>query len=191
MAAAIHGEVRKAGGDEVRLVSVGFGERTKLPHTRLTRHPMGNNEPAMVEVGGMKQGYVGPLVRSAMLGRHCETEFLHALAEEALEAAIAAIKPGVTAGEVNASARKVIERSAHPQALNHRVGYQTGAPWNERGNLSLEPGATDILEAGMTVHMPIILLGEGGYLFGCSETVLVTERGVGILSRTPHTLYRA
>ncbi|MGY4183151.1 Xaa-Pro dipeptidase [Bradyrhizobium sp. USDA 4518] len=191
MAAAIQGEVRKAGGDEVRLVSIGFGERTKLPHTKLTRHPIRNNEPAMVEVGGMKQGYVGPLVRSAVLGRHPETESLHALAEEALEAAIAVIKPGVTAGEVDTAARKVIERSARPQALNHRVGYQTGAPWNERGNISLEPGAPDILQASMTVHMPIILIGEAGYMFGCSETVLVTERGAEILSRTPHTLHRA
>lgn len=191
MAAAIQGEVRKAGGDEVRLVSIGFGERTKLPHTKLTRHPMRNNEPAMVEVGGLKHGYVGPLVRAAVLGRHPEAESLHALAEEALEAAIAAIKPGVTAGEVDAAARKVIERSARPQALNHRVGYQTGAPWSERGNISLEPGATDILQASMTLHMPMILLGEGGYLIGCSETVLVTERGAEILSGTPHTLHRA
>lgn len=191
MAAAIQGEVRKAGGDEVRLVSIGFGERTKLPHTKLTRHPMRNNEPAMVEVGGLKHGYVGPLVRAAVLGRHPEAESLHALAEEALEAAIAAIKPGVTAGEVDAAARKVIERSARPQALNHRVGYQTGAPWSERGNISLEPGATDILQASMTVHMPMILLGEDGYLIGCSETVLVTERGAEILSGTPHTLHRA
>ncbi|MCP1838690.1 Xaa-Pro aminopeptidase [Bradyrhizobium sp. USDA 4538] len=191
MAAAIQSEVKKAGGDEVRLVSIGFGERVKLPHTKLTHHPIRSNEPAMIEVGGMKQGYVGPLVRAAVLGRHPETESLHALAEEALEAAIAAIKPGVMAGEIDAAARKVIERSARPHALNHRVGYQTGAPWNERGNMSLEPGATDFLEAGMTVHMPVILLGESGYLFGCSETVLVTERGAEIFSGIPHTLYRA
>lgn len=190
MAATIQGEVRKAGGEDVRLVSIGFGERTKLPHTKLTRHPLSNNEAAMVELGGVKQGYVAPLVRGAVFGRHPETESLHSLAEEALEAAITAIKSGVMAGEVDAVARKVIVRSARPQALNHRVGYQTGAPWNERGNVSLEPGATDILETGMTVHMPMILIGEGGYMIGCSETVLVTERGAEILSRTPHTLYR-
>ncbi|MGY4399220.1 M24 family metallopeptidase [Bradyrhizobium sp. USDA 3315] len=191
MALVIESEVRKAGGDEVRLVSIGFGDRTKLPHTKPTRHSIRNNEPAMVELGGMKYGYAAGLVRSAVLGRHPETEALHALAEEVLEAAIAAIKPGAMAGEVDAAARRMIERSARPRALNHRVGYQTGAPWNERGNLSLEPGATDILEVGMTLHLPIILLGENGYLFGCSENVLVTERGAEILSRTPHALYRA
>lgn len=191
MAAAVQTEVRKAGGDDVKLVSIGFGERAKLPHTKLTRHPIRNNEPAMVELGGVKSGYHGGLVRAAVLGRHAETESLHAVAEEALDAAIASIKPGVTAGEVDAAGRKVIERSKHPKALNHRVGYQIGAPWNERGNLSLEPGASDILQANMTLHMPMILIGESGYLFGCSETVLVTERGAEVLSRTPHTLHRA
>ncbi|QRM32850.1 Xaa-Pro peptidase family protein [Microvirga sp. VF16] len=191
MAEAIRNEVTKAGGEDFALTSIGFGERAKLPHTKLTRHAMGINEPAMVEFAGMKQGYVGPIVRSAVIGQHSETEILHTLSEEALEAAIAAIKPGVMAGDVDAAARRVIERSVRPQALNHRVGYQTGAPWNERGNISLEPGATDILQANMTVHMPVILIGEGGYMIGCSETVLVTERGAEILSQTPHTLFRA
>ncbi|MFB6462855.1 M24 family metallopeptidase [Bradyrhizobium tunisiense] len=191
MAAAILAEVRKAEGDDPRLVSIGFGERTKLPHTKLTRHPIGNNEPAMVELGGAKNGYTAGLVRSAVLGRHAEAETLHAVAEEALAAAIAAIKPGVTAGDVDTAGRKVVERSVRPQGLNHRVGYQIGAPWSERGNLSLEPGAGDIIKAGMTLHMPIILIGEGDYLSGCSQSVLVTECGAEILSKTPPTLYRA
>ncbi|HEX6509415.1 MAG TPA: M24 family metallopeptidase, partial [Chloroflexota bacterium] len=127
----------------------------------------------------------------AVLGRHPGAESLHALAEEALEAAIAAIKPGVTAGAVDAAARTVIERSGRPQVFRHRTGYQTGINWSERGNLSLEPDAADVLEADMTLHMPIILFQEGEYGLGCSEQVVVTERGAEILSRTPHTLYRA
>ncbi|RAZ71148.1 M24 family metallopeptidase [Mesorhizobium atlanticum] len=190
MAMAIHAAVSKAGGDEVALTSIGFGERTRLPHTKLTNHPLSENEPAMIEVGGRNQGYVGPIVRSALLGRHSEAETLHAISEEALEAAIDALKPGVTAGEVDAAARKVVERSVRPKSLNHRVGYQTGAPWAERGNISLEPGATDVLQVNTTVHMPMILFGEDGYLIGCSETVLVTPNGAEILSGTPHTLHR-
>lgn len=190
VAAAIHGVVRKAGGDDVRLVSLGFGERNKLPHGKPTRNAIRNNEPAMIEVGGTKHAYAAGLVRSAMLGRHPETESLYSLAEEALEAALAAIKPGVTAGKVDAAGRKVIERHGRPEVFRHRTGYQIGINWGERGNLSLEPGAGELLQAGMTLHLPFILFSESGYLFGCSENVLVTESGHEILSRTPHTLYR-
>ncbi|MFB6418800.1 M24 family metallopeptidase [Bradyrhizobium tunisiense] len=191
VAAAIYSEVRKAGGDDVKMVSLGFGDRNKLPHGKPLRHALKNNEPAMIEVGGTKHAYAAGLVRGAVLGRHPETETLYALSQEALEAAIEAIKPGVTAGEVDAAGRKVIERSGRPEVFRHRTGYQIGINWGERGNLSLEPGAPDILRAGMTLHMPFILFSESGYLFGCSENVLVTERGAEVLSRTPHTLYRA
>ncbi|WP_316398942.1 Xaa-Pro peptidase family protein [Bradyrhizobium sp. 33ap4] len=190
VAAAIHGEVRKAGGDDARLVSLGFGERNKLPHGKPTRHPLRNDEPAMIEIGGTKHAYCAGLVRSAVLGRHPETESLYSLAEGALEAALAAIKPGATADEVDAAGRKVIERSGRPEVFRHRTGYQIGINWGERGNLSLEPGAADVLQPGMTLHLPFILFSESGYLFGCSENVLVTKTGVEILSRTPHTLHR-
>lgn len=191
MYTTIVGEVSKVGGEIWRSCTLVFGERTKVPHGGPTRHSIRSNEPAMVEIGGLKHGYAAGLVRGAVLGRHLETESLHALSVEALEAAIAAIKSGVTAGAVDAAARKVIERAGRSRGFRHRTGYQTGIHWTERGNLSLEPGAEDILEAGMTFHMPFILFGESGYLNGCSEHVVVTERGAEILSNTPHTLYRA
>ncbi|MER8480609.1 Xaa-Pro peptidase family protein [Mesorhizobium sp. M1163] len=192
VAANIESEVEKAGGT-VRATSstLLFGERTKFSHGSPKRHPIRKNEPAFMELGGVKNGYACGLVRSAVLGRHAETELLHDLSIEALEAVISAIKPGATAGEVDAAGRGVLKRHGHPEFLNHRVGYQTGINWVERGNISLEPGATDILEPNMTLHMPMILCGESGYLIGTSEHVLVTEHGAEILSRTPHTLYRA
>ncbi|KGT73227.1 peptidase M24 [Bradyrhizobium japonicum] len=187
----ISAELSKAGGELWPSFTLVFGERTKVPHGAPKRHPIRKNEPAMVEIGGLKHGYAAGLVRAAVLGRHLETESLHAISVEALEAAIAAIKSGVTAGAVDAAARKVIERAGCSRCFRHRTGYQTGIHWAERGNLSLEPLATDILKAGMTLHMPFILFGENGYLNGCSEHVVVTERGAEILSSTPHTLHRA
>lgn len=192
VAANIDREVEKAGGVvQATSSTLLFGERTKLSHGTPKRHPIRNNEPAFLEIGGVKNGYACGLVRSALLGRHAETELLHELSVEALEAVISAIKPGVTASEVDAAGREVLKRHGRPELLNHRVGYQTGINWVERGNISLEPGATDVLEPNMTLHMPIILCGESGYLIGTSEHVLVTERGPEILSRTSHTLYRA
>ncbi|MHC4049424.1 M24 family metallopeptidase [Bradyrhizobium sp. 25ACV] len=191
VAAAMRDEVTKAGGSFSLTPTLLFGERTKLSHGAATSNRIRNNEPAFGEFGAAKHGYFAGLVRSAVLGRHPEAESVHALAEEIVEAVIAAIKPGVTAGSVDAAGRKVLERSGRPQAWRHRTGYVTGVNWTDRGSLSLEPGATDLLMVGMTLHMPIILFGESGYMVGTSEHVLVTERGAEILSRTPHTLYRA
>jgi Xaa-Pro dipeptidase len=191
VARAIEAAVAEAGGALRPGYTLVFGARTRLPHGRPAAHALGANEPAFTELGGLKHGYAAGLCRSAVLGRHPRAESLHALAEDALEAALAAIKPGATAGEVDAAARRVIDRSGRPEVFRHRAGYQSGINWSERGNLSLEPGSEDVLQEGMTLHLPIILFQEGEYGLGCSENVVVTAHGPEILSRTPHTLYRA
>ncbi|TIX45859.1 MAG: aminopeptidase P family protein [Mesorhizobium sp.] len=192
MAAAIKADAGNAGG-EVGLgpPTVLFGERTKLPHRPPSRHPINDNEPAFLEVGASKHGYTVGMVRCAVLGRHPETESLHALAEEVIETLVAAIKPGTTAAEVDAAGREVLKRSGRQEVFRQRTGYQTGMNWTERGDLSLEPGAEDVLKVGMTLHMPNILRSENGYLFGAGAHVLVTERGAEVLSSIPYTLHLA
>ncbi|MER9402259.1 Xaa-Pro peptidase family protein [Mesorhizobium sp. M0615] len=187
----IQKKVRASGGEISTDVYIVFGERVKLPHGHPTRHQIRNNQPAFMEVGGSKQGYAAGLLRCAVLGRHPETESLHQLSEEVLEAAIAAIKPGVVTGEVHAAACKVMGRSGRRDAFRQRTGYGTGINWSERGYLSFEPGTEYLLKAGMTFHMPIILRGESGYLFGAGEQILVTEGGAEILSTTSRRLYFA
>lgn len=192
MAAAIRAEASNAGG-EVGLSggTILFGERTKLPHAPPSRHPISINEPAFLEIGASKHGYIVGMVRCAVLGRHPEAESLHSLAEEVIDALVAAVKPGVSAAAVDAAGREVLKRSGSKGVFRQRTGYQTGINWTERGDLSLEPGAEDILKCGMTLHMPNILCSENGYLFGAGAHVLVTERGAELLSQTPPTLYRA
>ena len=192
VAVAVDSAIRTAGGTvETRQCTLLFGARTRLPHGTPANHPLHRDEPAFTEVGGVSQGYAAGLCRSAVLGRHRGAEMLHAVAQEALEAALQTIKAGVKAGAVDAAVRTVIERAGRAEGFRHRTGYQTGVGWTERGNLSLEPSSDDVLEAGMTVHLPIILFQPGEYGLGCSENVLVTEAGAEILSRTPHTLYIA
>ncbi|BCH12548.1 peptidase M24 (plasmid) [Mesorhizobium sp. 131-3-5] len=192
MSAAIAADTSNTNGDiEMRLPTLLLGERTKLPHGPVTRHAIKNNEPAFFEVGFSKHGYAAGIVRSAVLGRHPETESTHALAEDVIEALVAAVKPGATAHEVDAAGRQVLKRSGRQNAFRQRTGYQTGINWSERGDLSLEPGAEDVLKPGMTLHMPNILCSENGFLIGTGAQVLVTERGAERLSTIPNTLHRA
>ncbi|MER8542940.1 Xaa-Pro peptidase family protein [Mesorhizobium sp. M1334] len=192
IAEAIKADVSNMGGEiGMSPPTILFGERTKLPHGPPSRHPIRHNEPAFLEIGASKHGYTVGMVRCAVLGRHPEAESLHVLAEEVIDALVAAVKPGTSAAAVDAAGREVLKRSGRKGVFRQRTGYQTGINWTERGDLSLEPGAEDILKTGMTLHMPNILCSENGYLFGVGAHVLVTERGAEILSHTPPTLYRA
>ncbi|MER8734723.1 Xaa-Pro peptidase family protein, partial [Mesorhizobium sp. M1227] len=192
MAAAIRADASNAdGGVGLSPGTILFGERTKLPHAPPSRHPISNNEPAFLEIGASKYGYTVGMVRCAVLGRHPEAESLHTLAEEVIDALVGAVKPGTSAAAVDAAGREVLKRFGRKGVFRQRTGYQTGINWTERGDLSLEPGAEDILQSGMTLHMPNILCSENGYLFGTGAHVLVTERGAELLSQTPPALYRA
>lgn len=189
VAQAINAAVENAGG-QMRPYTLLFGPRTALPHGNPTSYTLERNQPVFTELGGWFHGYAAGICRSAVLGSHPGAESLHALSEEAIQAAIDTIRPGATTGDVDAACRGVIEKAGRSNVFRHRTGYQNGVMWSDRGNLSLEPNSTDVLAAGMTFHMPIILFEEGQYGVGVSETVLVTEDGCEVLSGLPRTIHK-
>jgi Xaa-Pro aminopeptidase len=173
--------VVEAGGGSLILSALLFGSRTALPHGQPTSYRLARDMPAFTEVGAEVKGYVAGLCRTAVLGRHPDAEALFAVALDALEAGIGTIRPGVTAGDVDTAVRSVIDRAGRGPTFRHRAGYQIGLMWNDRGNVSLEPGATDVLEPRMTFHLPVILFERASYGIGVSETIVVTTDGAETL----------
>lgn len=190
VAQAMTSAVMNAGATWMRDFTLLFGPRTALPHGLPTSFALQRDQPVFTETGGWANGYAGSICRSAVLGSHPGAESLHAIAEEALQAAIDAIRPGARTGDVDAACRGVIERWGRPEVFLHRTGYQNGIMWSDRGNLSLEPGSEDVLVPGMTFHMPIILFESGQYGVGVSETVLVTDQGCEALSGLPRAIHK-
>lgn len=155
---------------------VTFGARTGLGHASSSDNRLKSGDMTYLEGGAYVHDYAVGLVRSAICGRNPEAEALYELSNEALEAAIAAARPGATANDVDRAARDIVERSSFPDALNHRVGYSIGLNWVPRGSTSLEPGAPDVLQPNMTFHIPMILSAKDSrFALGCSETFLVTD----------------
>jgi Xaa-Pro aminopeptidase len=190
-AEAIDAAVAAAGGTTRGDYTLLFGARTALPHGVPGLYRLERDQPAFTEISGWIHGYAAGLCRSAVLGRHPDAEALHEVAEDALQAALDTIRPGATAGEVDAACRRVVDAAGRSATFRHRTGYQIGLMWADRGNLSLEPDAPDVLEADMTLHLPIILFEQGKYGVGVSETVRVTADGVEVLSGLPRSIHRA
>jgi Xaa-Pro dipeptidase len=110
----------------------------------------------------------------------------------ALDASIAALRPGVTAGSVHDACQRVIDDAGFEPNFRKRLGYSIGigfAPgWGEGAFLELSRGDPTLLEAGMVFHMPPALRVYPEVGMGCSETVLVTEDGAEVLSDFPREL---
>jgi Xaa-Pro dipeptidase len=172
---------------------VNAGPRTGTLHASWHGREIQNNEPVLIEIGGCVNRYHAALMRTVFLGA-VPKELRHwaNIAIEALNAAIDAIRPGVTAGQVDQACRGVIEKAGLYDKFRKRTGYSIGlayAPdWGEGHFMSLQKDDPTVLKPGMTFHMPPALREYGKYGFGASEMVLVTESGCEVLTTLPERL---
>ncbi len=115
------------------------------------------------------------------------------LVQEAMEACIDAIRPGVTANSVDAAGRAVIASSRLGAQQSSRTGYSIGIAlppdWGEGHILSLQQHEQRRLQPNMTFHLiPWAQIPDKGAI-GFSETVRVTEDGCEFITGLDRKLY--
>jgi Xaa-Pro aminopeptidase len=104
----------------------------------------------------------------------------------AQERAIAAIRPGVLAREVDAEARSVIEEAGFGPFFPHGLGHGLGMEIHEAPRL--QRNSKERLKPGMVVTVePGVYLPDWGGI-RIEDDVLVTEEGCEVLSHVPKSL---
>lgn len=161
---------------------VASGPRASIMHSHWIGRKIEPGDTILLEVSGSIHRYHGALMRTIYLGEPMPRAFKWSeICIRALNAAIAAIKPGATSGEVDQACRGVIEAEGLFEHFRKRTGYSIGiafAPdWGEGHFLGLQRDDNTILKPGMVFHMPPALRDFGKLGVGFSETVLVTETG--------------
>ena len=188
VSAAIFSEMCLAGSEYFGTEPyVASGPRAGAMHSSWSGRVMREGEPVLLELSGTVNRYNGALMRTAFLGKPpAVIQEWSKVCLEALNAAIDAIKPGVTSEFVDEACRGVIERAGLYENYRKRTGYSIGiafAPdWGEGHIMSLQKGDQRILQPGMVFHMPPAIRELGSYGVGFSETVLVTETGCKVLT---------
>ncbi len=177
---AFHGQ----GVQEVPFAIIGSGPNGAFPHHERSARALQTGEPLLIDIGGRLDGYMSDITRMAFLGAPTvQYREIHAVVEEAVQAALGTIKPGVPIREVDLAARRVIERAGHGVHFTHRTGHGIGVSGHEPPSIThtnempLQPGMTFSVEPG------IYLLGEFGVRL--EEIVVVTAQGHERLSRLP------
>jgi Xaa-Pro aminopeptidase len=105
---------------------------------------------------------------------------------EAQQAAISAVRPGVSAAEVDGAARGVLRKRKLERYFTHSTGHGLGLEIHEAPRLAA--GQTLKLEPGM-----VITIEPGAYLPGkwgvrIEDVVLVTSSGCEVLTPTDKEL---
>ncbi|MBM7804285.1 Xaa-Pro aminopeptidase [Geodermatophilus bullaregiensis] len=168
---------------------VGSGPNGASPHHELSDRVVQAGDLVVVDIGGeTATGYRSDCTRTYAVGGEPGPEVAewYAVLQDAQEAAVAAVRPGVTAEAVDAVARDRITAAGWGEHFIHRTGHGIGldtheAPYIVAGNdLPLEPGMAFSVEPG------IYLAGRCGARI--EDIVVCTDDGVRALNQGPREL---
>ncbi|WP_438390453.1 M24 family metallopeptidase [Caballeronia sp. DA-9] len=188
-AAAVSYAFMRHGADSGRAGPITQGIGDAFLHGNLHSHPLQRGDILHMELLPFVNGYSARLMRPAIMGEASrEQESIAARLLEIQDRQFAAMKPGTVAREIDAIARHgVLDaglRSAFPNITGYSLGYYPqSTPHTSDFTRIFLPTSEWLLGAGMIFHMYV---SANGIAF--SETVLVTDDGIELLTRTPRRL---
>jgi Xaa-Pro aminopeptidase len=188
IAAEIEYQMRKGGASGAAFETiVAFGERSALPHARPTAKRLRKNELVVLDLGAILAHYCSDITRTVYVGRApTRVKQWYRAVLEAQNAAIAAVRAGVTCGDVDAAARQVLAGYKLDRLFTHSTGHGLGLEVHEdprvaRGQKArLEPGFVVTIEPG------VYMAGVGGIRI--EDDVAVHPGNTEVLTRIPRDL---
>ena len=170
------------------------GARSALayrPFNLTSAQPIQQGQPVLVQLEVCIDGYWAEMTRTFFAGEpHLEWLTAYRACLRAQEAALAAIRPGVQASEVDAAARSVLREAGFGKAFRHGLGHGVGfQAINHAAAPVLHPASQMRLLEGMVHNMEpaVYLEGQGGLRL--NDDVLVKEYGPELLTAMiPRTL---
>lgn len=169
--------------------AIGAGLTGVLLLSALGRLPVGARA-VLIDIGARRGGYISDITRMAVLGAPPDGyDAVHAVVDQAVQAALAAIRPGVSAKSIDTAARDVIAQAGYGEFFTHRVGHGVGTEVHEMPWMTSSNG--QILAEGMvfTIEPGIYLPGRFGARL--EEVAVVTATGARILSDLSRDLHIA
>jgi Xaa-Pro aminopeptidase len=182
VAATLEYAARLAGAEAMSFDTiVASGERSALPHGRATKAKLPKRGFVTLDFGVILDGYSSDMTRTVHMGKAMPGERdVYDSVLEAQEAAVAAVAPGVTAGEVDEAARSVLRRVKLDQYFSHSTGHGVGLEIHEGPRLAAKQ--TQVLEQGMVITIEPGVYMPGRFGVRIEDMVLVTARGGKILT---------
>ena len=173
---------RKAGAEGMSFDTiVAAGKRGALPHGRASRQAIPRRGFVVIDSGVILRGYCSDMTRTVHVGRvgRVEREWYEAVLEAQL-VGIAAVRPGVTAGEVDDAARSVLRKSKLDRYFTHSTGHGVGLEIHEPPRLGKKQPERLALGMVVTIEPGIYVPGKGGIRI--EDMVVVTSNGCEVLT---------
>jgi Xaa-Pro aminopeptidase len=189
IAADIAAAIVEEGHESAAFVVVGSGPNGASPHHDAGERVVETGDIVVIDIGGpLPSGYNSDCTRTYAVGRAPSGEIAEAYAalQEAQEQAVAVVRPGIVAEQVDAAARGVLTAVGLGEKFLHRTGHGIGLDVHEQPNIVA--GNSIVLEAGMAFSIEPGVYVEGVWGARIEDIVVVTADGVERLNQRPRGL---
>lgn len=166
---------------------IASGPNSANPHAYPTERKLRKGDLLIVDWGASYQGYFSDLTRTFAIGTaSTEAQQIAAAVLQANLAAQSTTQPGIPAGQVDRTAREMIDRAGYGNYFIHRTGHGLGLEAHEHPYLYGENQL--ILKAGMTftIEPGIYLPEQAGVRI--EDDCVITANGCESLSDYPREL---
>jgi Xaa-Pro aminopeptidase len=185
LALLIETEMVKAGAEERAFPTIAAaGLSAAKPHATPGPTRLAEGMMLTVDCGARVAGYCSDMTRTVFLGDPTDQyRDIYGAVYEAQQAAVAAVRPGVKASDLDRIARGILQERGYADKFGHGLGHGVGLEVHEQP--SLGGRSEDVLEKGMvvTIEPGVYIEGWGGVRI--EDSVVVKARGCEVLTLTP------
>ncbi|MHB1414816.1 MAG: M24 family metallopeptidase [Chloroflexota bacterium] len=166
----------QAGLEKVSFVIAGSGPNSASPHHTAGSRRLELGDALVVDFGGTYQHYQSDITRTITIGpARSDIAEVHELVAQAQEAAFRTVRPGSTAGEVDAAARQHLTAAGFGANFTHRTGHGLGLDIHEEPYIM--PGSALPLREGMVFSIEPGVYLPGKFGVRIEDIVVVTADG--------------
>ena len=165
---------------------VASGKRSAMPHGTASEKIINEGDILTLDFGCIYKGYCSDMTRTFFVGtpRKCdETEKLikiYNIVAEAQQAAIQAVRPGISGQKLDLVAREYIKSKGYGEYFGHGLGHGVGLMIHEEPNANLRNEKPLVPGNVITIEPGIYIEGLGGVRI--EDMVCITNTGCEILT---------
>ena len=184
VAAEMEYAARRAGAEEMSFPTiVASGTRSALPHGRASNQRIEPGGFVVCDFGVILASYCSDQTRTVWMGSvPDEARRAYEAVREAQKAAVDAVRPGATVGEVDAAARKVLRKARLGRYFTHSTGHGVGLEIHEAPRVAA--GQQEKLQPGMVITIEPGVYFPGKWGVRIEDMVAVTASGCDVLTPT-------
>jgi Xaa-Pro aminopeptidase len=184
VAAEMELTARRAGAEGMSFPTIiASGSRSALPHGRASDQAIAPGGFVVCDFGVILAGYCSDQTRTVWVGPRSEKACsAYEAVREAQQAGLDAVKPGVTTGEVDEAARKVLRKAQLGKYFTHSTGHGVGLEIHEAPRVA--SGQKTVLKPGMVITIEPGVYFPGKWGVRIEDMVAVTESSCEVLTPT-------